>query len=626
MVGSLRSSDPVRIGSYSLTGRIGAGGFGTVYSATGPDGGSVALKVLRPELADDQRLRDRLAREGEAIRRVEGSRTVKVFDVVTEGDYAFLVMELLEGEDLETLVERDGPLTGPQLWFVAEGLTQAMRDIHRAGITHRDLKPSNVIYGPEGVKVVDFGVSVVADQTSLTQTGAFVGTAAWISPEQVRDGDATGQSDVFNLGLVIAFVATGKHPFGSGRADAVMYRISNGAPDLDGLREPLASLVAACLQRDPAQRPTIDQLSEFFRTDGASNLTATGPTGTVIVNAPQAATPAKNTASQGSDLSEAVSTSASEVDRSGLDGIVRTRLVRSRQQPNTTAAATSRDREPSRTSPAVRTVALTPTVIITLMSTAAIALITGVLLLSGSEQTATDSTVLSTIASTTSTVPPTTTTPPTTTQAPVAVAAAIDPSTTTPTTTTTTTSTTTTTTTTIAPTTVPATAPPPVATTPPTTTTTLPPTTTTIDTRTGVVTSLEIVDSPGGHFNCGEGCVWFTFDVTFETDMPVLDAWVQFDDTYYNMGPRGGGYGASSTDERYPIRDFTGQNHSWRLRRAVNWGSGPRSGMGQESSVWCWYDLSGSKKMITVTWRTERASGTFDTWTPTSPDRELCGL
>ena len=618
MVGSLRSSDPVRIGSYSLTGRIGAGGFGTVYSATGPDGGSVALKVLRPELADDQRLRDRLAREGEAIRRVEGSRTVKVFDVVTEGDYAFLVMELLEGEDLETLVERDGPLTGPQLWFVAEGLTQAMRDIHRAGITHRDLKPSNVIYGPEGVKVVDFGVSVVADQTSLTQTGAFVGTAAWISPEQVRDGDATGQSDVFNLGLVIAFVATGKHPFGSGRADAVMYRISNGAPDLDGLREPLASLVAACLQRDPAQRPTIDQLSEFFRTDGASNLTATGPTGTVIVNAPQAATPAKNTASQGSDLSEAVSTSASEVDRSGLDGIVRTRLVRSRQQPNTTAAATSRDREPSRTSPAVRTVALTPTVIITLMSTAAIALITGVLLLSGSEQTATDSTVLSTIASTTSTVPPTTTTPPTTTQAPVAVAAAIDPSTTTPTTTTTTTSTTTTTTTTIAPTTVPATAPPPVATTPPTTTTTLPPTTTTIDTRTGVVTMLQIVDSPGSPANCGYGCIDFSFDVSFATDMPVVETWMTFGTT--NVGFCGGYLEKCREGAETRLSINEGYEEGWRLSRRVSW-QGAYGAPGEA----CYYSLWGGKKSVHIHWRTERSSGVLEVWSPTSPSRSLCG-
>jgi len=406
---SLRTNDPVRIGSYSLTGRLGAGGFGTVYAASGDDGVDVALKVLRPELADDVRLRDRLAREGQAIQRVEGSRTVKVFDVVTEGDYAYLVMELLEGEDLETLVERDGPLTGPQLWFVAEGLTQALRDIHRAGITHRDLKPSNVIYGPDGVKVVDFGVSVVADQTSLTQTGAFVGTAAWISPEQVRDGDATGQSDVFNLGLVIAFVATGKHPFGSGRADAVMYRISNGAPNTEGLREPLASLVAACLQRDPSQRPTIDQLSEFFRTDGASNLAATGPTGTVIVGASQAPVTTKGPTTPVPEVVETGSTEVTANDASESNAITRTRLVRSRRQPNTTAAAAPRGPGLSRTTPAVRTVTLTPAVIIALVSAAAIAVIAGVLLLSGSEQTATDNRVSTTVPMTTPVLSTTTT-------------------------------------------------------------------------------------------------------------------------------------------------------------------------------------------------------------------------
>ena len=613
MFESLRTNDPVRIGSYSLTGRLGAGGFGTVYAASGDDGVDVALKVLRPELADDVRLRDRLAREGQAIQRVEGSRTVKVFDVVTEGDYAYLVMELLEGEDLETLVERDGPLTGPQLWFVAEGLTQALRDIHRAGITHRDLKPSNVIYGPDGVKVVDFGVSVVADQTSLTQTGAFVGTAAWISPEQVRDGDATGQSDVFNLGLVIAFVATGKHPFGSGRADAVMYRISNGAPNTEGLREPLASLVAACLQRDPSQRPTIDQLSEFFRTDGASNLAATGPSGTVIVGASQAPVTTKGPTTPVPEVVETGSTEVTANDASESNAITRTRLVRSRRQPNTTAAAAPRDPESLRTTRAVRTVTLTPAVIIALVSAAAIAVIAGVLLLSGSEQTATDNRVSTTAAATTSTALSTTTTstttPPTTSQVPIAVVAPINSSTTVPTTTSTST------TTTIAPTTVPATIPPPVATAPPTTTTTLPPTTTTIDTRTGVVTSLAIVDSPGGHYNCGEGCVGFTFDVTFETDMPILEAWV-------SMFP-----GEWSVDEgAMPVSDFDGQSHTWRLSRAIDWWRNEYTSMGGRRSVYCFYRLNGSKQRISVSWRSARSSGTQQLWTPTSPDNALCGL
>lgn len=613
MFESLRTNDPVRIGSYSLTGRLGAGGFGTVYAASGDDGVDVALKVLRPELADDVRLRDRLAREGQAIQRVEGSRTVKVFDVVTEGDYAYLVMELLEGEDLETFVERDGPLTGPQLWFVAEGLTQALRDIHRAGITHRDLKPSNVIYGPDGVKVVDFGVSVVADQTSLTQTGAFVGTAAWISPEQVRDGDATGQSDVFNLGLVIAFVATGKHPFGSGRADAVMYRISNGTPNTEGLREPLASLVAACLQRDPAQRPTIDQLSEFFRTDGTSNLTATGPTGTVIVGASQAPVTTQGPTTPVPEVVEAGSTEVTANDASESNAITRTRLVRSRRQPNTTAAATPRDPESLRTTPTVRTVTLTPAVIIALVSAAAIAVIAGVLLLSGSEQTATDNQVSTTAAATTSTALSTTTrsttTPPTTSQVPVVVVAPINSPTTVPTTTSTST------TTTIASTTVPATVPPPIVTAPPTTTTTLPPTTTTIDTRTGVVSAYEISDVPGGHQNCGEGCIDFYFDMTFTVDMPVIETWLVFagQKEYFNR------LRTQTTASRRTAFDF-GYDH-WRFQLRTDW-----SLMNPYDGTACFSAPLGSKLQVEVHWRTERASGSQQFWSPTSPDRSLCGL
>ena len=282
----LQESDPREIDGYSLTGRLGAGGFGVVYAATTPDGQEVAIKVLRPELSDDQGLRTRLAREAAALRSVRGERNVQVLDVVTEGRWAYLVMELVEGDTLEAQVRNQGPLQGPMLWFVSEGLVEALADIHAAGIVHRDLKPSNVMFGPGGVKVLDFGVSAVAEQTTLTQTGAFVGTAAWISPEQIRGRDATDKSDVFNLGMVVGYAALGRHPFGSGRSDAVMYRISNEQPDLTGVASPLKEALERCLQRDPAVRPSIVQLREFFATNAASTLTATRPvsdTGTVII-------------------------------------------------------------------------------------------------------------------------------------------------------------------------------------------------------------------------------------------------------------------------------------------------------------------------------------------------------
>ena len=246
---SLLPSDPSSIDGYVIEGRLGSGGFGIVYGATSPDGRPVAVKVLRPELSDDLRLRERLAREADALSRVEGERTAEIFEVVTEGDLVYLVMERVEGESLTDQVNDGGALSGPMLWFAATGLVQALQEIHAAGIVHRDLKPSNVMYGPDGVKVLDFGISVVADETSLTQTGAFVGTGAWMAPEMVLGNDITEKTDVYALGLVLAFIALGAHPFGEGRADALMYRILNTDPDLDGIPAPFIDAVSMCLQR-----------------------------------------------------------------------------------------------------------------------------------------------------------------------------------------------------------------------------------------------------------------------------------------------------------------------------------------------------------------------------------------
>ena len=276
---SLLPSDPSSIDGYVIEGRLGSGGFGIVYGATSPDGRPVAVKVLRPELSDDLRLRERLAREADALSRVEGERTAEIFEVVTEGDLVYLVMERVEGESLTDQVNDGGALSGPMLWFAATGLVQALQEIHAAGIVHRDLKPSNVMYGPDGVKVLDFGISVVADETSLTQTGAFVGTGAWMAPEMVLGNDITEKTDVYALGLVLAFIALGAHPFGEGRADALMYRILNTDPDLDGIPSPFIDAVSMCLQRDPDDRPTLDELGRFFGSNGEQQLSATSIVG-----------------------------------------------------------------------------------------------------------------------------------------------------------------------------------------------------------------------------------------------------------------------------------------------------------------------------------------------------------
>ena len=276
---ALLPSDPTQIDGYVVEGRLGSGGFGIVYAATSPDGVPVAIKVLRPELSDDVRLRDRLAREADALGRVEGERTAEIFKVVTEGDLVYLVMERVEGESLTDQVNENGALSGPMLWFAATGLVQALQEIHAAGIVHRDLKPSNVMYGPDGVKVLDFGISVVADETALTQTGAFVGTGAWMAPEMVLGNDVTEKTDVYALGLVLAFIALGRHPFGEGRADALMYRIANTDPDLEGMSEPFLSAVSMCLQRDPDDRPGLEELAGFFGSNGEQQLSATSIVG-----------------------------------------------------------------------------------------------------------------------------------------------------------------------------------------------------------------------------------------------------------------------------------------------------------------------------------------------------------
>ncbi len=284
----LAATDPERIDGYVLEGRLGAGGYGVVYAATDANGRRVALKVLRPELADNPDLKERLAREGAALARIGGDRNVEIYDVVVEGTHTYLAMELVEGETLKERVDRDGPLTGPLLWFTAQGLLEALQAIHDAGITHRDLKPSNVMFGPDGVKVLDFGISAVADETGLTQTGAFLGTAAWISPEQILGREVTDKCDVFNLGLVVAFAATGRHAFGEGRPDAVMYRISNLDADLEGIDEPLNTAIRRCLLREPGLRPDVSELLAFVASGGQDDLPSAPdlPEGSTVIVQP----------------------------------------------------------------------------------------------------------------------------------------------------------------------------------------------------------------------------------------------------------------------------------------------------------------------------------------------------
>ena len=166
------------VGSYRLESPIGSGGMGVVFKATGPDGQVVAIKVLRPELADNPTVRERLRREAGALRRVQGGRTARVFDVDADHNPPYIVMELVSGQPLDAHIAENGPLSGMLLKTFAQGICEAIADIHTAGIVHRDLKPSNVIVGPDGVKVLDFGVSVLQEAATLTKTVVFVVTTS----------------------------------------------------------------------------------------------------------------------------------------------------------------------------------------------------------------------------------------------------------------------------------------------------------------------------------------------------------------------------------------------------------------------------------------------------------------
>ena len=256
----LQKSDPRSIGSYQILARLGSGASGIVFAARDSNGNDVALKVLRTELADVPGVREKLRKEAIAIKRVSGNRTVKILDVETSGAYPYLAMEFIDGLPLDEYVKANGNFAGALLSGLYESLVEALRDIHEAGIVHRDLKPSNILIGRDGLKVLDFGISAIADEPSLTTSGFMSGTAAWLSPEQVNGSTVGTKSDVFNLGLVVAYAAQGFHAFGQGRPDAIMYRIAHEEPNLSGVPEFLKAVISKCLIKNPEERPSIEDL------------------------------------------------------------------------------------------------------------------------------------------------------------------------------------------------------------------------------------------------------------------------------------------------------------------------------------------------------------------------------
>ncbi|MFF5263893.1 serine/threonine-protein kinase [Actinomadura viridis] len=256
----LQPDDPRRVDRYELIARLGAGGMGRVFYGRSPGGRPVAVKVVHPEYGADAGFRLRFAREVEAARRVGGFHTAQVVDADPRADPPWLVTAYVDGPSLQTVVGEQGPLPADRVRALGAALVEGLIAIHGCGLVHRDLKPGNVIMGADGPRVIDFGVARALDATAVTDTGAIVGTPAYMSPEQALGKEAGPASDVFSLGAVLAYAATGTVPFGRGALAAVVYRVVNEDPDLGGVPEELRGIVGRCLAKDPGERPDLREL------------------------------------------------------------------------------------------------------------------------------------------------------------------------------------------------------------------------------------------------------------------------------------------------------------------------------------------------------------------------------
>ncbi|MFE7840373.1 protein kinase [Streptomyces sp. NPDC057474] len=262
----LGPGDPQRIGAYRLLARLGAGGMGNVYLARSERGRTVAVKLVRQELAEQEEFRARFRQEVQAARQVGGYWTAPVLDADTEAGIPWVATGYVAGPTLQAVVGRDhGALPERSVRILAAGLAHALEDIHAAGLIHRDLKPSNVLVTIDGPRVIDFGIARALETVTdggLTRTGALVGSPGFMAPEQVRGDRITPSCDVFCLGSVLSYAATGNLPFGAANSGvhALMFRIAQEEPDLEGLPEGLYDVVRDCLRKDPAARPTLAQI------------------------------------------------------------------------------------------------------------------------------------------------------------------------------------------------------------------------------------------------------------------------------------------------------------------------------------------------------------------------------
>ncbi len=257
---ALEPGDPQVIGPYRLRGRLGVGGMGRVFLGVSAGGRPVAVKVVRADLATDPEFRARFQREVAVARRVSGPFTAPVIDADLDGPEPWLATSYVAGPSLADAVSEHGCLPAASVLELAAGLAAGLCAIHAAGVVHRDLKPSNVLLAEDGPRVIDFGISLAAETTPLTRLGMVVGSPGFMSPEQAEGRDVGPSSDIFSLGAVLAFAATGEGPFGTGSAPTLAYRVVYSPPSLEAVPADVRPLIERCLDKDPGRRPTARDL------------------------------------------------------------------------------------------------------------------------------------------------------------------------------------------------------------------------------------------------------------------------------------------------------------------------------------------------------------------------------
>jgi len=257
----LRREDPRVVGSFRLHRRLGAGGMGVVYLGSDKKGQRVALKVIRPDLAEDQEFRSRFAREVSAARRIRGGCTARLVAADLDADRPWFATQYVPGPSLHDKVADEGPLSAADVAAVGAALSEGLVAVHEAGVVHRDLKPSNILLSPKGPRIIDFGIAWATGASTLTHVGTAVGSPGFLAPEQVRGAAVTPATDVFSLGATLAYASMGDSPFGHGSSEVMLYRVVHEEAQLHGVPDALAPLVRACLAKDPEERPSTLQLS-----------------------------------------------------------------------------------------------------------------------------------------------------------------------------------------------------------------------------------------------------------------------------------------------------------------------------------------------------------------------------